>query len=163
MKKVLVFAAAVAAAALLGWLPNRQRDVGKLLPAEVLVLRQEGDLLALDGGESLRGRGRTWEEAVADLVETAPGEAFFGTTAHIVLVEGAAEALPSVLRDPRLRPAARVYLGEGAPEAVEAAPYLKAHPGSVTVQQLQAAWLEEKMVTLPRLEEAEGRYHLLDG
>ena len=163
MKKLLVFAAAVAAAALLGWMPARPRDVGRLLPAQVLVLSgREGDL-TLDGGKDLRGRGATWAEAVADLRATAPGEAFFGTVAHIVLAEETAGALEAVLQDPALRPAARVYLGLGEPEAEEAATFLTAHRGGVTLQDLQEAWLEEELVTLPRLVAEEGRYRLLDG
>ncbi len=161
MKKLLLFAAAVAAAALMGWLPARQRDIGSLLPAEVLVLSESNGVLTLDGGEKLQGQGRSWQEAMSDLQETAPGEAFFGTTAHIILVGDAAEQLEAVLDDRALRPAARVYLGMGSPKADEAAPYLKTHQGAVTIQQLQAAWLEGELITLPRLTEREGRYRLL--
>lgn len=163
MKKLLWFALAALAAGILGWLPAQPRDVGALLPVEALVLREENGRLLLDGGENLLGTGETWAQAVENLRETAPGDAFFGTVGHIVLVEDAQEYLLDVLDDREMRPAARVYLGVGDVDAAAAARFLDAHRGGVTIQDLQAAVLEDRETTLPRLREENGRYRLEDG
>ena len=53
MKKLLLFAAAVLAAGLLGWLPATQRDVGTLLPVQTLILSIRDGELVLEGGDCL--------------------------------------------------------------------------------------------------------------
>ena len=163
MKKLLLFAAAVAAAGFLGWLPAEPRALGDLLPVEALVVSREGDTVFVDGGKGLEGRGATWAEAVEDLRQMANGDAFLDTAGHIILKESAQDRLEEVLDDRTLRPAARVYLGLGNPTADGAAAYLQSRRGSVTIRDLQAAWLEGRAVTLPRLTEEEGRYRLGDG
>lgn len=163
MKKLLLFAAAVVVAGLLGWLPAEPRALGDLLPVEALVVSEEDGTVTVDGGKGLVGHGNSWAEAVEDLRQTANGDAFLDTAGHIILKEGAEGRLEEVLDDRSLRPAARVYLGLGEPTADGAAEYLQSRRGSVTVRDLQAAWLEDRMVTLPRLTEEEGRYRLADG
>lgn len=130
MKRLMLFAAAVLAAALLGWLPASQKDVGTLLPVETLVLSLRDGRLVLTGGENLEGTGLSWQETMEDLCATAPGKAFFGTTGQIVLSEGTAALLPDVLREPRLRPAARVFAGVGEAEPESATAFLNAHVGA---------------------------------
>ena len=163
MKKLLLFAAAVAAAGLLGWLPAEPRALGDLRPVEALVVSEEAGTVTVDGGKGMLGRGRTWAEAVEDLRQTAPGDAFLDTAGHILLKEEAMGRLEEVLDDRQLRPAARVYLAQGSPTADGAVEYLRGRRGSVTIQDLQAAYLEGRTVTLPVLTEEEGRYRLADG
>lgn len=163
MKKLLFFAAAVFVAGALGWLPATQKDVGGLLPARALILSQENGRLVLDGGDGLHGTGQSWEEAMADLCASAPGDAFFGAAGQIILVGDAESALLDVLADRQLRPAAQVYRGEGRPEADEAAKFLDAHKDGVTIQKLQAAALEGGALELPLLTCEDGRYHLENG
>lgn len=162
MKKIILLAAAVALVAMAGWLPVQPRDVEDLLVVEVLVLSEQDGQLHLDGGNDLVGQGETWEEAVQDLTETAPGVAFFDTVAHIVLCDGTETQLEAVLDDRALRPAARLYMGRGDVESDGAAKYLATHRGSVTLQDLQAAWLEQRDVVVPLLTEHDGRYRLID-
>lgn len=163
MKRLILCALAVVIADLLGWLPATQKDVGDLLPVQTLVASREGKTLVLTGGEELKGRGMTWAEAMEDLRAAAPGEAFFGATGEIVLMDGALNVLPSVLEDGSLRPAARVYVGRGKIEPESAVKFLSAHEGGVTVQQLQAASLAGRQVALPALREEEGRYRIDEG
>lgn len=160
MKKLALLAGLLLVLGAVGWLPVKPRDVGDLLPVEALVLSERDGLLYLDGGNDLAGQGTTWAEAVKDLTETAPGVAFFDTTAHIILCGNTVNCLEQVLDDRALRPAARIYLGQGAIEADDAAAYLATHRGNKTLQDLQAAWLEGRTVTLPVLTETDGRYRL---
>ena len=162
MKKLLLFAAAVAAAGILGWLPAEPQALGELLPVEALVVSEADGTVTVEGGDLL-GRGGTWAEAVEDLRTTADGNAFLDTAGYLILKESARGRLEEILDDRSLRPAARVYLGIGDPAAGEAAAYLRSRRNGVTVRELQAAWLEGRTVTLPRLLEAEGRYRLADG
>ena len=163
MKTILVFAAAVVAAGMLGWLPAVERDVGDLLPIQALVLTREADgSLSLDGGSGLAGSGGTWQDAVADLRRTAPGDAFFGTVGYIIL-EDTADCLLDVLDDRQLRPAARVYVGRGGVDAEDVTAFLDAHGGGVTLQTLQAAVLEGRTTRLPAVVRTDGRYRLEDG
>ena len=163
MKKLLLFAAAVAAAGLMGWLPAEPRALGDLRPVEALVVSEENGTVTVDGGKGMLGRGRTWAEAVEDLRLTANGDAFLDTAGHIILKETALGRMEEVLDDRSLRPAARVYLGLGDPTADGAVEYLQGRQGSVTIRDLQAAWLEGRTVTLPGLVEEDGRYRLQDG
>lgn len=162
MKKLLLFAAAVAAAGLLGWLPAEPRALGDLLVVEALVASEENGVVTVDGGKGLMGRGGTWAEAVDDLRQTANGDAFLDTAGHILLKEEAMGRLDEVLDDRRLRPAARVYLAQGSPTADGVVEFLRSRQGSVTIRDLQAAWLEGRTVTLPVLREEEGRYRLAE-
>ncbi len=166
MKRLILCALAVIAAGLLGWLPATQKDVGDLLAIQTLVVSQKDGELLLDGGDKLRGRGAGWAAAMENLRQTAPGEAFFGTTGQLVLVGEAQTALADLLNDPELRPAARVYAGDGEIEAESATEFLEAHEGTVTVQDLQAAALEGREPALPLLHREagkEGRYWLDHG
>ena len=162
MKKLGLLAILLLVLGAVGWLPVKPRDVGDLLPVEALVLSERDGLLYLDGGNNLVGRGATWAEAVEDLTETAPGVAFFDTTAHIILCGDTVDCLEQVLDDRALRPAARIYLGQGTIAADDAVKYLATHRGRTTLQGLQAAWLEERPVPLPVLTEEDGRYRLTD-
>lgn len=163
MKRLILCALAVVAADLLGWLPATQRDVGDLLPVQTLVASRDGEMLFLNGGEGLTGRGTVWQEAMEDLRASAPGEAFFGAAGQIVLMEDAQRDLPALLEDGAIRPAARVYTGEGEIEPESAEKFLSAHEGGVTVQQLQAAALAGREMVLPALRGDEGRYKIDEG
>lgn len=163
MRKLLLFAAAVVAARLLGWMPAGQKDVGDLLPVQTLVASVSDGRLVLEGGEGLRGEGADWASAMSDLAAAAPGEAFFGATGQVVLTGEATALLPQVLREPRLRPAARVYAGRGQMDPEAATAYLDAHEAGVTLQALQAAALEKRPLALPLLICDDGRYHLQNG
>ena len=163
MKRLILCALAIVAADLLGWLPATQKDVGELLPVQTLVASREGETLVLNGGEELEGRGATWAEAMEDLRATAPGEAFFGATGEIVLMDEALNFLPAVLEDRSLRPAARVYTGSGGIEPESAVKFLAAHEGGVTVQQLQAASLAGRVIVLHALRAENGRYRIDKG
>lgn len=163
MKRILLFAAAVALAGIAGLLPFEQRDVGDLLPVRALVVSREGRTLVLDGGKGLCGRGETWDAAMDDLRASAAGDPFFGCTGEVIFGTDAAEAMQEAARDGALRPAARVYLTADEPDPEEAADFLDAHPGKVTLQELRAAALEGRKTAPPLLICENGRYELSDG
>ncbi len=163
MKKLLICTALLLAVGLLGWLPAEQKDIGDLLPVRALVVSQSQGQLVLDGGEKLQGQGPDWASAMENLRATAPGDAFFGTAGYVILVGDAQNVLRDVLGERERRPAAQVYAADGVPEAESAAEFLDAHGGGVTMQELQAAVLEGRRISLPRMHSENGRYRLENG
>ena len=143
------FIAAILALQLLlgayGLFPFHRRDAADLKPAQVLTVQQMSGavLVRTDNGQS--GLGADYDEAMALLEETCPGEAFFASCSAVVLC-GGEESLSAILADSRLRPAAAVYAAPAAPNAAQLQPLLDAHPGGVRIADLQ-----RKSTPLPRL------------
>ena len=107
----LGFAIFLAASAVF-YMPQASNELGALIPVETLcVERAEGALRVF--GEEVEGRGATWEAAMDDLLATATGTVFLETAERIVLDETAADALPQILADTRLRPSAQLWLLRG--------------------------------------------------
>lgn len=141
-------------------LPFQRNDVAKLVPVEALVVSMERGTVVLNGGDC-QGRGKTWQEAWLDLQNSADGAVFLGTAEQVILVGAAANLLPQVAWNEQLRPAAVVCVSPGAaPDPKEAAAYLGAHNGGVTLQQVRTALLQEKTIELPVLVQTEGGMRL---
>lgn len=161
MKKrigILAFLAAVAGMTAL--LPFESSDVAQLVPVEALVVSMDQGEVVLDGG-ACQGRGETWDAAWQDLKRGAEGNVFLGTAEQVILTGAAVDLLPQAAWCEELRPAAVICVSPGpAPEPEEAAAYLSAHNGGVTLQQVRAALLQEQPVELPVLVETEGGLRL---
>lgn len=162
MKRIVLFLLLAAALRMSGLLPFESRDVAQLVPVEALVVSLDGRTVVLNGGEA-EGRGAGWSEALEDLEQSAGGAVFLSTAEQIVLTGQAVALLPEIVGSGSLRPAAMVCYAPGEPpDPAEAADYLSAHSGQLTVQRIQAAMLQGETVTLPRLVETEGGLRLYD-
>lgn len=119
-------------------LPFQDLDTQKLLPVQTIqILRSEkGIRIISDAGE---GEGASWEEAVEDLKNSAPGHVFFDTAEQVIFCDfGLSE---EVLKGGQLRPAARVWFGRTPVEAEkmeQLSQWLSAHPSDLTLADLQA-------------------------
>jgi len=143
-----------------GLLPFRSSDVAQLVPVQALVISQSGKNVVLDGGQC-RGIGTDWDSAWKDLQNSAEGHVFLQTADHVILCGEAIGLLRQVVDSGAFRPAASVCVcPDGVPSADEAAKYLQAHRGGVTLQQVQALRLREGTLTLPRLRQTEGGLRL---
>lgn len=143
-----------------GLLPFKSNDVAQLVPVQALVVSQSEDNVVLDGGQC-RGIGTDWDSAWQDLKNSAEGHVFLETADHVILCGNAAELLLQVVESGAFRPAASVCVcPDGVPTAEEAAEYLQAHKGGVTLQQVQALRLREGKIALPRLRQTEGGLRL---
>lgn len=114
-------------------LPFREYSTKQLLPIKTLqARRQEGEIRILS--EAGEGRGESWEAAVRDLEEKAPGEVFFDTAEQAVFSDKllAREAAESGI----LRPAARVYFSSRFSDPEELYAVLSAHPGRLQISDL---------------------------
>ena len=101
-------------------------------------------------GRDVQGFGRDWASALRDLERTASGTVFLETVERIAVAEEAADCLPELLTDERLRPSVQLYLLRGA-ASEELEPFTKAHPGEASA---------ERPEDLPVIIEEEGRYYL---
>ena len=143
-----------------GLLPFRSSDVAELIPVQALVVSRSGDSVVLDGGQC-RGIGFDWNSAWEDLKNSAEGRVFLQTADHVILCGGAVALLGQVVESGAFRPAASVCVcPDAVPNAEEAAAYLGAHGGGVTIQQVQALRLRENAIRLPRLRQTGGGLRL---
>lgn len=160
MKKIRVWVWLAVLAVGVWMLPFQSSDVAELVPLEVLVVTLEENQITLDGGTCI-GRGFSWSEAVQDLRQGAPGEAFLGTIKYIVLCGDASELLLQAAWDSSLRPAAEICLCSPTPPDVErTAKLLSAHQSGVTLQQVRAMELRREEIHLPFLAQTEGGLRL---
>ena len=152
MKKILMFACAIALAGILGILPAATKDIAQLLPMQVLRVSTTNAIVTIEGnGQGGTGQGESWDSAMEDLIARASGTAFFGAVSHILLSQEAVELLPDILKDRRLRPAAKLYIIIGDADMNEATQYLTAHSGNYTMQMAMSGILEKAGLQIPIL------------
>lgn len=160
IKKIVLLAVLAAALRLSGLLPFESSDVAELVPVRALVVCMQAEKVVLDGGDC-HGVGADWNSAWEDLHSSADGHVFLGTADHVVLCGNAVSLLPQVASSRELRPAASVCVcPDSVPDAEEAADYLDAHDGGVTLQQVRALQLRAGTVQLPQLMQTEGGLRL---
>lgn len=163
MKKAALWAVIAAGLAWTGLLPLETHDPSELLPAQAVTIWTEDGWVHTQCDNGASGVGKTLDDALTDMERTAEGILFLDTAEHIVLHGGARELTAQTANCKRLRPAAKLYLtGNRMPEAGQAAEFLQAHPGNVTLAEVRAALLGAGDVTLPRVVETEGRLRLLE-
>lgn len=144
-----------------GW-PLAPMEVSELLPARVLLVERTGGTVMVSCGAAT-GSGAGLEQAMEDMERTAAGELLLDTVEHVVLHASAYALLDEAAQSTRLRPAARVYLGEGElPEAEEAEAYLRVHGGTVTLGTVRASLLGAGEEQPPHLLTREGRLYLIE-
>lgn len=160
MKQIVWFLLLAAVLSMTGLLPFDNNDVASLVPVQALTVDVKEDQVILDGG-LCQGRGENWQQALEDLRNSADGAVFLGTAEHVILSKRAVALLPDVIRSRELRPAAVICVCPGdPPEPEEAASYLSAHDGGMTIQKVQAILLREEGVALPMLVKTEGGLRL---
>lgn len=149
MKRWPIVAAALVALLLL---PSQNKDVGDLLPVELLYIYKENDRIRVetDTGEAGEGDGLT--QALADLKATAPGEVFLETADYLIVTKDTLPLLPQLTRV--LRPATEVCLGINAD--TQATAFLSAHKPGVTLKDCRLGGQ-----ALPTLIKTEERYRLV--
>lgn len=146
-----------------GLLPFESHDAAELQPVRALVAEftDEGVRLSGDGGQS--GSGKTWEEAVSDLKNSASGVAFLQTAEKIILTGNVTQALQTVAESDVLRPAAELFTANTPGDAEQLYAYLKTRSSQVTVAAIRAALQAGASLCLPCLDISEGKVRLQDG
>lgn len=160
IKRLLLLLAAAAVLRVTGLLPFESSDVAQLVPVQALVVSMENGKVVMDGGECL-GIGEDWDSAWQDLRQSADGHVFLGTADHVVLCGDAVSLLPQLVGSEAVRPAASVCAcPDSVPDADDAAAFLSAHDGGVTLQQIRALQLRPGKMQLPQLVETQGGLRL---
>ena len=160
MKRIWFVLFLAIALRVVGWLPFSGNDVAELVPAETLTVDWEQNQVVLRSGDD-SGYGEDWDGAMADLENAAEGVLFLGTVKQVVISKRAVHLLPDVVRSNRLRPSSAVCVCSGGlPAPEDASKYLSAHDVGVTIQNIQAAMLQEEGVRLPVLEQTKGGLRL---
>lgn len=156
MKYIWMGILAAASAVCFCTLPRTGMDAAKLLPAQVLVIRQADGVVMVSSDLEVSGVGQTLEQAMEAMEENAPGTLFLDTAEHVVLCSDDARLLHETIWEDRLRPAAKLYLASDEVDtAAELVEYLQAHSGRVTQADARAALLRGQTLQLPHLEMAQ--------
>lgn len=148
MRRWMIYVAVVAVALVLK--PENVNDVGELLPVELLYISRETGRIRAETDTGAIGTGRSLEEALKDLKETAPGEIFLETADYLIVTDRTVNLLPRLTEV--LRPSTEVCVGKNAD--AQAAAFLKAHPSEVTLKDIRAGQEE-----IPTLIKSKERYY----
>ena len=154
MKKWLLYALTLAAIPVLSFGGFGGRDVGKLRPVQLVMVRQEGNTVRLltDTGDT--GKGPDIQRAIKDMNGSADADIFLDTADYLLLGEGAEEYIPQLQQ--YLRPSCALCRVTGEPDPEEAVKFLQQHPPKLTLTQYEA-----QRAVLPELVAAERRYKLV--
>lgn len=136
MKKILLWAALLAAVWGLPRLAHPAVDIGKLEPVETVLLTGEGMMITLETDSGGIGSGVTLEEAIQDLKEKASGEIYLDTT-NKILLRGNAEAWQREILAV-FRPSSRICKAEGDVDIQEATKFLAIHRPDKTLNHLRS-------------------------
>ena len=134
--KWIIFLLAILLITALGWLPFRGSDVATLEPAEALYVYYNKEMICIETDGGWFGKGKTVDEAVADLKESSPGQVFLQTVDYLLLQEGSEEVLPALY--PHLRSGCSVCSVKEKPDIEKASAYLRTHRPGMTLQHYRA-------------------------
>lgn len=148
MRRWMIYVVVVGLALLLK--PKDVKDVGELIPVELLYINREAGSIRAETDTGAVGTGRNLEEALNDLTETAPGTIFLETADYLIVTDRTVNLLPRLTEV--LRPATQVCVGINA--GADAAAFLKAHPSEMTLKNIRAGQED-----IPTLIGSKERYH----
>lgn len=127
--KMLIYAALVVAALLV---PTTPQELGKLKPVEVIRVEKRGEFVLLETDTGDSGHGKTVNQAIWNLRETAAGTVYMDTAAYVLLPEEE-ESVLCQLR-PYLKESVGLCNWEGDIKLDKAAKYLHAHSPKVKLE-----------------------------
>ena len=131
--KILAYGILIAAALLV---PTTPQELDKLKPVEVIRIDKRGEFMLLETDTGDSGRGKTVNQAIADLQETAAGTVYLDT-AEYVLLPGEEEPVLCQLV-PYLKGSVRLCHWEGDVKLDEAAKYLDTHRPKMKLKDYRA-------------------------
>lgn len=89
------------------WNPAEPKDMGKLIPVELVQLFRENGGVAVRTDTGNTGWGENLEEAMLDLKQKATGEIFLETAEYVLLTEDMEASIPAL--QAFFRPGTQVY------------------------------------------------------
>ena len=149
MRRMIVYLGILAA---VFWAGDPGTDIGMLIPVETVFIQKQGEEIVIQTDSGDRGAGATMKQATEDLKEKADGVIYLDTADYLILNREAEVLLPQLQNNQKQE----VTLCE-ADEQIDvekATSFLRAH----TPQLKLSDW--SSVMTLPRLEEAEGSFKI---
>ena len=110
-------------------------DVGKLSPAQVVLLRHGDHVMLLTDTKEL-GIGEDVAKAVMNMKQTSPSEVFLDTAEYLLVEPGAEEWLPQLQE--YLRPSCNVCYATGDVDLEQAGRFLQRHEPQLTLTDYEA-------------------------
>ena len=104
------------------WNPAEPRDVGKLIPVELVQLSRDRDGVTVRTDTGNKGWGENLEEAMEDLKRKASGEIFLESAEYVLLTGDMLESIPAL--PGYFRPGTQVYEAPVLEDLEGAAAYL---------------------------------------
>ena len=136
MKRIALGVGLIFLAGILGRLPSSGSDVAKLQPVEVIYIYSTLGTYHMETDTGDHGRGKTVQEAFADLQKTSRGEIFLETAEHFLVAPQLANSLDSFI--PYLRPGCSVTIATGKPDMEQVAQFLSTHKPECTLNDVRA-------------------------
>lgn len=123
--------------------PLERKDVGELLPVELVYLYRDEDQIVIETDTKDLGRGMTVSQAFKDLEDTTTGVIFLDTADYLLVSETALDLTEELSE--YLKPSVRVCLAGGGIDTAEAAAYLSVHHPQWRLKDLDKAPAMEKL------------------
>lgn len=130
----------------LGWLPFQRTDVATLEPAEALYVYINKETVCIETDGGWFGKGKTVDEAVADLKESSPGQVFLQTVDYLLLQTDGENLLPALYS--HLRSGCSVCQVREKPDLEKACAYLRVHKPNLTLQDFRGGDTEIPILTM---------------
>lgn len=153
MKHWMIYLIMVLAIVMTGQLPFQGHDVGTLRPVEVVLAQLENGKICLSTDTGDKGSGDTWQEALDDMKERAPGSIFLGTAGFLLIADR--QILPEIMKQNLFNPSCGICYVEDSVDLTDAGNYLRAHEPEANLRLLRTGEVE-----LPQLRIEDGGYCL---
>ena len=107
------------------FVPLHRVNVGNLLPVEAVAVYKAGDRVVLETDTDHMGKGRTLQEALADLKENVSAVIYLDTTTYLLISENALDQIESLRKV--LKPSVKVSVCNAKGSVKDTVQYLKIH------------------------------------
>ena len=122
MRKILLYILFLSAALIL---PQKDVDVGKLIPVELIQLDRKENLIVLSTDAGISGIGESVEAAAENMHDTTAGVVFLDTADFLVVAESAKQDIETIKE--YLKPSVRLCALNAGVDLKEAAAFLGVH------------------------------------
>lgn len=154
MKRWLICAAIVVAAALLSGKGTPGTDVGKIQPVQVVCVSGGADWVKIETDTGDMGTGSNLEQAFENMKAASSAEVYLDTAEYLLISQGCDGLISEMMA--HLRPSCTVCVVDGEPDMEKVGEFLHQHEPQTTLMHYRAGKRE-----LPTLEIREGRMELV--
>lgn len=145
MRRSIIYSILLAAVIFLGGLPFEGSNIARLRPVRIVYGEKSSGSWQVTADTGDTGQGKTWEKAMKDLEDRAPGIIFQETVGYVLLERES--LLEEVVEDKNLSPNCGIYQIDEIPDLETAAQYLDAHEGGSSLRRLRSG----RQKVLPKL------------